>query len=322
MKLLRALADWKRVFGVMAVCVLFGGGSKPAHAAEPRVPVILSTDVGNEIDDQWAVTYLLLQRRFEVLGVMSAHAPSLAAPAGRTSYRILVDVVERRLGMKVHPPLIEGGSLPLKDARSPQPSAAVDFLIKTSRGFSEGRRLTVLVIGASTDVASAILRDPTIVNRIRIVQMGFNNEQGGDEYNILNDVRAEQVIVDSSVPLVIGPGDVCRRDLAMSFDHARELLLPRGAIGGWLWGEFEAWYYRVVKPLRVDDFSKPWFIWDNITLAFVLGMTEQHTAPRPHLREDLTFERVNTDKSVTWITAVDHDRLWKDFARVIDERQR
>ena len=40
-----------------------------------RIPVILSTDVGNEIDDQWAVTYLLLQPRFKVLGVMSAHAP-------------------------------------------------------------------------------------------------------------------------------------------------------------------------------------------------------------------------------------------------------
>ena len=81
-----------------------------------RVPVVLSTDVGNEIDDQWAVVYLLLQPKFEVLGVMSAHAPTISAPAGKTSLRILVDVVENRMGMRKHPPLIEGGSEPLATA--------------------------------------------------------------------------------------------------------------------------------------------------------------------------------------------------------------
>src|SRR5260370_38750360 len=77
-----------------------------AQTADVRIPVVLSTDVGNEIDDQWAITYLLLQPRFDVLVVMSAHAPTITAPAGYTSYRILVDVVENRLGMSMHPPLM------------------------------------------------------------------------------------------------------------------------------------------------------------------------------------------------------------------------
>ncbi|HEY5445156.1 MAG TPA: hypothetical protein VIJ87_11975, partial [Pyrinomonadaceae bacterium] len=81
----------------------FGGVIK---GVRERVPVVLSTDVGNEIDDQWAIVYLLLQPKFEVLGVMSAHAPTITAPAGKTSYRILVDVVENRMGMRRHPPLI------------------------------------------------------------------------------------------------------------------------------------------------------------------------------------------------------------------------
>ncbi|HEX9083292.1 MAG TPA: hypothetical protein VF836_01025, partial [Gemmatimonadaceae bacterium] len=93
-----------------------------AQITHPRTPVVLSTDVGNEIDDQWAITYLLLQPRFEVLGVMSAHAPTLSAPAGHTSYRILVDVVENRLAMSTHPPLVEGGSLPLQNAKTPRMS--------------------------------------------------------------------------------------------------------------------------------------------------------------------------------------------------------
>lgn len=288
----------------------------------PRVPVVLSTDVGNEIDDQWAIVYLLLQPKFEVLGVMSAHAPTISAPAGKTSYRILVDVVENRMGMRRHPPLIEGGSEPLETSVTGKRSPAVEFLIKTSRKFSKEKRLTVFVIGAATDVASAILLDPSIVDRIRIVQMGFTNEQNGDEFNIANDVHAAQAILNSNVPLVIGPGDVCKASLSLNFEQARKMLEHRPGIGSWLWEEWQAWYFRVVKPMRVNDFSKSWVIWDNIVLAYVLGMTTQHNSSRPRLRDDMKFEGVQTDREVTWITDVDEDRLWSDFFKLVDEYQR
>ena len=316
MGLLRHLIRLALLF-VVSTGVVFG-----AQNPDARIPVVLSTDVGNEIDDQWAITYLLLQPRFDVLGVMSAHAPTIAAPAGHTSYRILVDMVENRLGMRMHPPLIEGGSLPMENAKTPRSSPAVHFLIETSRRFSKDNRLTVLMIGAGTDIASAILTDPRIVERVRIIQMGFNDEQGGNEFNIANDAPAVQAILDSTVPLVVGPGKVCRTSLSLSFDQAREMLARRGAIGAWLWEEYQAWYFRYVKPLRVNDFSKPWVIWDNITLAYVLGMTTQHTLPRPRLRDDMTFEQVKTDQTVTWITDVDEQRMWADFLSLVDEYQR
>src|SRR5260370_18317193 len=305
------------LFSMVSAGVMYG-----APSADARMPVVLSTDVGNEIDDQGAITYLLLKPRFEVLGVMSAHAPTITAPAGHTSYRILVDVVENRLGMSSHPPLIEGGSLPMENAKSPRPSPAVTFLIETSRRFSKNNRLTVLMIGAGTDVASAILTDPTIVERVRVVQMGFADEQDGNEFNIANDVHAVQAILDSNVPLAVGPAKVCRASLSLTFDRAREMLANRGAIGAWLWEEYQAWYFRVVKPLRVNDFSRPWVIWDDITLAYALGMTTQHTLPRPRLRDDMSFEQVKTDQTVTWITDVDEQRMWADFVSLVDEYQR
>jgi inosine-uridine nucleoside N-ribohydrolase len=286
-----------------------------------KIPVVLSTDVGNEIDDQWAVAYLLLSPRFDVLGVMSAHAPTITAPAGHTSYRILVDVVENRLGMRVHPPLIKGANVPLNDTKTPISSPAVKFLITQSRRFSKTNRLNVLTIGAATDVASAILAEPSIVDRIQVIQMGFTDEQGGEEFNIANDVYAAQVLLDSNVPLVIGPGNVCRASLSLTFDQAKQMLSNRGSIGGWLWEEYQAWYFRVVKPLRVNDFSKSWVIWDNITLAYLLDLTTQHTKPRPRLRNNMTFETVDTTRVVTWITDVDEQKLWTDFLQLIDRYQ-
>jgi inosine-uridine nucleoside N-ribohydrolase len=287
-----------------------------------RIPIVLSTDVGNEIDDQWAIVYTLLSPEFEVLGLLSAHAPSIAPPAGRTAYYILRDVVENRLGMASHPPILEGASYPLEDKQTPRQAPGVDFLIETSKGFSAGNRLRVLTVGAVTDVASAILLDPTIVDRIEVIDMGFNEwPKGGDGFNILNDVKAAQIIFESDVPVVVGCADVCMKNLALGFDQAKEMVSDRGPIGKWLWDEFQGWYYRFVKPLRQDDFSKPWIIWDNITMAYLLGMTEHETYQRPVLNDDLSFELVATDKTITWITDLDEERMWADFLRKIDLHQ-
>ena len=309
-----------RLWILTLLLVLCLAWSSPAKA---NIPVILSTDVGNEIDDQWAIVYMLVNPEFDVLGVISAHAPTLSPPAAHTTYKVLLDVVENRLRMVVHPPLFEGSSLPLENVTTPRPNAGVDFIIETSKRFSKDNRLTVLTIGAVTDAASAILKDPTIVDRIRIVDIGFKNwPDGGDEFNVANDVKAMQVILDSDVPLVVGSADVCRAHLALSLDQARDLISRQGPVGKWLWEEFQAWNYRYVKPFRKNDFSRPWIIWDNIVLAHLLGMTTQETYPRPRLRDDMTFEHVQSNRTITWITSVDEKRLWADFLKKLEIYQR
>jgi purine nucleosidase len=291
-----------------------------AAAGQSKTPVLLSTDVGNEIDDQWAITYLLTNPDFDVQGIVSANAPSLPDPSAHGTYLVLLDVVERRLGMTVHPPLLEGSSMPLGDNKTPRPSEGLDFIVETAKHYSRENPLTVLTIGAATDVASAILRDPGITDRMRVVAMGFKDlsKNGGKEYNVQNDPRAWQVILASNVPVTIGSGDVCRANLSLGFDEAARMISGHGAVGAWLWREYEGWYFSHVKPLRVNDFSKPWVIWDIITLAYVEGMTEQKNVPRPTLGDDLSFEPGQKGGEATWITKVDSARLWKDFLQKLD----
>ncbi|MBI3476792.1 MAG: nucleoside hydrolase [Acidobacteria bacterium] len=303
-----------------ALAVGLWAGSLPGEA---KVSAILSTDVGNEVDDQWAIAYLLVNPEFDVLGIVSAQAPTVSPPAAHTTYLALLDEVENRLKMTSHPPLFEGASLPLVDAKTPRLNAGVDFMVQASKSFSKERRLTVFTIGAATDVASAILKDPSIVDRIVVVAMGFNSwPKGGEEFNVSNDVSAWQVILRSDVPVVVGSGDVCRAHLGLTLDQARDLIGKEGPVGQWLWDEYLAWYYRHVKPMRKDDFSKPWFIWDIITMAYSLGMTSQEIYPRPTLRDDEEFEHLQTGKTITWITSVDEKRLWADFVVKLDAYQR
>jgi purine nucleosidase len=312
----RRFPDMRR--SIIFAALWLSGGLGAFAAA--RIPVILSTDVGNEIDDQWAVLYLLTSPQFEVLGMISAHAPTLPPPSAHYTYRVLVDEVENHLNLQAHPPLFEGSSVALADARTPQPNPGVDFIISASRAYSKDRRLDVLAIGAATDVASAILEDPGIAGRIRVVAMGFNRwPDGGDEFNVANDPRAWQVILDSRVPVVIGCGDVCRAYLALTPEQARALVAGHGPLGAWLWDEYQDWYYRNVKPMRKDDLSKPWIIWDIITAAYVEGLAAGETRPRPRLGDDMVFEHPATSEEITWITSVDSKRLWAEFVARMDD---
>ena len=224
--------------------------------------------------------------------------------------------------MRDHPPLVEGASEPLVDVRTPVASPAADFLLRVSKDYKPDRRLNVLAIGAITDVASAILRDPSITSRIRVLNMGSQAwPDGGAEFNVANDVHAMQVVLASGVPLVVGSGDVCKKYLSLSLDQARAMVAGRGPVGEWLWTEFEAWYYRFVKPMRKNDFSKPWVIWDTIVLAHLLDMTTSVDYARPVLRDDMIFDHPKTREKITWITSVDSRRMWADFLARLDAYQ-
>ncbi len=302
------------LFSITAWATSSAMGSPPG-----RIPVVLSTDVGNEIDDQWAIVYLLAQPEFDVRGILSAHAPSLPEPSAHASYLILKDVVERRMGLHVHPPLLEGSSLQIRDRA--RPSAAATFLIQESRSFTPENRLTVVVIGAATDVSSALLMDATLADRIRVVAMALKDftPNGAHEYNEENDPRAWQVLLASRVPLAVGTGETCERYLSLSYAEARTMLVGHGPVAEWLWSEYQVWYFRQVKPLRVADFSKPWVIWDVITLAYLRGLATGTTLPRPMLDDTSTLRPgVAGAATMERITAVDTKRFWAEFLDVLD----
>jgi inosine-uridine nucleoside N-ribohydrolase len=294
-----------------------------AAIASAKRAVILSTDVGNEVDDQWAIGYLLMGGELDVKGIVSANAPTLPAPSAHYTYRVLVDEVENRLALRSHPPLLEGSSETLTDIKTAQPSDAARFIVEISHSFSKDNRLVLLTIGAATDVASAILMDPTIVDRVEVVAMGFKDRSpsGGQEFNVQNDPHAWQVILNSTVPVTIGSGDVCREFLAMPFDRAAQLL-SRGSFAHWLWDDYQRWYFKNVKPLRVNDFSKPWIIWDIITIAYLEGLTKQDSIPRPSLTDDLALKKsAHPAGEINWITSIDSQRLWTEFSRRLESFQ-
>jgi inosine-uridine nucleoside N-ribohydrolase len=299
-----------------ALLAMLGPGAAPERRA-----VVLTTDCGAEVDDQWAVSHLALSPAIDLKGVVTNHAPNLEAPASETSARIVRRMLDR-LPLKDTPRVIAGASGPLADARSPSPNAGVAFLLEQSRGHGPEDRLVVVCIGTATDVASALLTDPTWADRVEVVAMGFENfTQGGDPWNVKNDPKAWGVLLESKVPLVVGDAAVCKRDLGVSVAEARELLAKKGPAGVYLAESVADWVDRHRDlAAREAGRAEAWPIWDEITTAYLLGLAKSEDRPRPHLRADLTFDHSNPSGQVRWITSVDSRRLWADLAGHLDRR--
>ena len=307
---------------VLAIATLAIAAS--CDAATPR-SIVLTTDCGAEIDDQWALAHLVLTPQFNVRAVVTTHTgntPILAAPAAETSARIAREVLDH-MPLRSRPVVIAGSSVALT-SRTAIGNAGVERILDESRTFNRERRLTVLVIGAATDIASALLADPSLASRIEIVAMGFNGwPKGGDHFNVANDAIAWQVILDSDVPVTVGDESVTKQDLSMTSERAHTLLDETGDPGHYLAGLLDEWIPKnrdvVVK---VTGNEKLWAIWDEVTVAYLLGMTRTEQHVRPRLRADLSFDHSAKHGTITWVTAIEGGRLWVDLANQLQRARR
>ncbi len=327
-----AINNFGRLFWpLLAVGVLLLGGQSALAASGPKpdqapIQILLSTDTGNEIDDQWVLLHALIDKRLEVVGIVSALSPaaSIDAPAAKNSAITIRQIIEERMGMAVHPPIFVGSDDPLMNETTARPSEGASFIIDASKSYSAKRRLTVVTTGAATDVASALLIDPTLADRVRIVAMGFRSwEKGGVEFNIENDPAAWRVILQSTVPVVIGDATVTTRDLSMTRAEVVEVLAGGRALQSWLVRDYDLWndaFARTATELRRPDGTQSWVIWDEVSLAYLLGYTTTRTYPRPVLAADLSFQPGKPGSgTIEWVTSIDRPRLWADYARLVSD---
>ncbi len=296
---------------------------------EIRPAVILSTDCGVEMDDQWALVHLALSPEIDLLGVVGAQAPVLVSidadgnmgpqvPAPDSIAEFTAEAARATIrAMPVAPvPVFAGSHVPLSDPMTAQPSAGADYIIETAGSFSSKNRLRVLTIGPATDVASAILLDPSIVDRISVIAMAFNTWPAGtDLFNVKNDIIAWQVLMASRTSVTIGDWAVCKMHLKRNREEASAMFSDLGRPGAYLVNLLSSWldHQSDKAQILVDD-EASWSVWDEVTVAHVLGLTETRTYPRPVLRDDMSFSETDgSNGTIDWIVAVDDRRLWDDF---------
>ena len=158
----------------------------------------------------------------------------------------------------VHGPSgIDGADLP-EPSRPVEETHAVDFLVQTLAEAS--RPVTLATLGPLTNVALAIIQDPSILDNVaEIVAMGgaigLGNVTPAAEFNIYADPHAAHVVFEAGVPLTMVGLDVTRQAIATParIDAIRSLgTAPSLAVSGMLeyYGARTLAAYRHGPPLH------------------------------------------------------------------------
>ncbi len=283
-----------------------------------KIKAVLDTDTYNEIDDQFALAYLMLSKElFEVRGVFAApffnRRSSGPADGMEKSYEEILRLFEL-LGENPEKLVFKGSRSYLPDRRTPVDSPAARRLIELAReARASGEKLAVLAIAAITNVASALLIAPEIAADITIIWLGgheyhFENNR---EFNLFQDVPAGQVVFDSGAELVHIP---CCNVASALLTDVPELLArcrPSGRLGKYL--------AEITRDYMAEDKTEKKVIWDISTVGFLScpQAFRKELISAPVLHDDSRWELTSGRHPVTVVRTIDRDIVFDDlFARL------
>ncbi len=186
-------------------------------AAPSKVPILLDTDIGSDIDDAFALALILESPELDLVGVTTVSGDTQAR--ARLAAKMLWEAGRRDVPVAAGEP---GRPLPIAQTRwaqgftSPQlrRERAADFMsVEIDRRPGE---LTLVAIGPLTNLAALLNQNSTIGAKVKqIVLMGGSIAHGYDqdpkptaEYNIASDPVSAQAVFSSAVPILMVPLDV------------------------------------------------------------------------------------------------------------------
>jgi len=189
-----------------------------------RIPVILDTDIGTDIDDTWALAMLLSSPELDLKLVSCstgdvAYRARLAArlleAAGRADVAVGVGASTKMdANHRTQLPWVESYDLGKYPSRVHQDG--VGALVEAI--MSSAVPVTLIAIGPLSTVAAALEREPRIAGRARFVGMhgsiAWSHHGSGQviaEYNVKHDARAAQRVFAASWPKTVTPLDTCGR---------------------------------------------------------------------------------------------------------------
>lgn len=278
--------------------------------------VIIDTDAANEADDQYAIVQALLSPRLDIRAIIAAHFGNEKSPHSmEDSYQEILRLtgMMNRQRDVFHMPVLRGAPQPLEGETAIECEGARAIVREALRDAEEP--LYVISLGALTNVASALLMEPAIAQRMTVIWIGGNvYPQGGWEYNLKNDVTAARYVFQSDVPLWQVPRNVYQMMLVSVAELAVQVR-PCGEIGAYLFSHLVEWghtYWGKRSPLRTGEC---WFLGDSPAVGLLLNEHEfhYHTVRAPFIRDDMTYDLKTDNREIRIYDSVDSRFILQDL---------
>lgn len=278
-----------------------------------KIRMVLDTDTYNEIDDQFALTYAVLSPdRLQLDAIYAApfHNKRSTGPADgmEKSYEEILRLLER-LNVSPDGLVYRGSTQYLADWNHPVESPASTDLIERALAMPDGEPLYVAAIGAITNVASAILLEPSIIERIVLVWLGGNPAYWptASEFNLMQDIPSSRLVFDCGVPMMHIPCQTVTTHLHSTVPEIERYVEGQGAIGDFLAQRF--------KEYSDNHFGWSKVIWDLAAIAYLLdaSWTPSNLVHSPILTDQVTWSHDNSRHFIRSAYFIERDPIFRDL---------
>jgi purine nucleosidase len=279
--------------------------------------VWFDTDMGNEMDDIFALTRMLMESdKYDIVGVSSAHFNNADLMVfekwnqyptkGINTVKISQEENEKLLtafGMTKtpHPMGADRQMGRTWGQYTPRPSEMTTKLIEVIKALPDEEKLDILFIGAATNIATAIAIEPSITKKIRLFCMGgrYNSKEkiwNKDEFNVRVDLNAVNYLFNNQeVEWYIMPVETC---IILTFNR-------------------EDTYSRLDTKYPIENLLKQRWIESNpddkVRVLWDLALVEAYLSPNLAEVQSVKTPPENHQHNVNVYTKIDKQAMFDKF---------
>lgn len=278
-----------------------------------KINVILDTDAANQIDDQFAIAYLLKSKeKFNIEAITTApfYKPDKCkdlADGQKKSFKEVVNIIN--LINYENKNIVYMGATEYYKHQAQQENDAVNKIIEVAH---KNYKTYIIAIGAITNVALAIEKDASIVDKIEIIWLASNSllYNNNNDFNFKQDIKANQKVFGSNVKLNIIPCKNVASELKTTIYEIEHYLADKGEIG--------KYFIDLVKNEKDGEnmqYGKRKTIWDIAAVAYLINSNwfETIEIKRPEISDKGEYILNNKYEKAKFVKYLDADKIFKDL---------
>lgn len=267
------------------------------HSQQAR-KIIVDADTGNEVDDFYALARILMEPSVEVMTLNAAHwqTSHWTIEASMENSHRLNQQLLGEMGMEVR--TLRGATARMYDwgDRAQHSAAAYEIIAKAKTS----EELTILALGALTNVASAVYIDPQIAKKLKVYWLGTTMDfekkiLKRNDFNPLMDPFALDFLLDSEAEMHIMPINVAV-DMQIDFEEL-EAKTGQHFLGKFL---LDRWINHL------DGSRQNRILWD-------LALITAYIHPNMVSTTQVQTSRDSGNKTVTFYNSIDAKAIYQDF---------
>lgn len=268
-----------------------------------KVRAIICSDVGNEADDQFAIVHALLTKRIVVKGMIAGFFNE--SDSVNKAHRKMKQISKL---MNINVPIKKG-------AESPRLKMTEGAKLIIEEAVREDKLpLYIICLGGLTDLATAIKKNPQIVNRIHVVWVGGGRYPlGSHEANVARDLEAANIVMNSNCDVWQIPSNAYK-EMRVSTSFLRFELTNGGKVSDFLYEEL----LNFVKNYQNDKSwinDESWVLGDSAAIGVLLDEQKGSYSmiDAPVFRNDFTYNFQTKSKKIRVYNHVDRDLILMDL---------